>query len=395
MNQRLKPGAYIKKLKNSHYQLIVDGKPFIVKGVCYNPIPVGQNHEYDWWSDPNKPWLVDGKLMQEMGINTIRVYQPGENPEAVKKVIRDLYNLYGIRTALGSWVGFWEYPCPFYADRGFQERIKKEVLEMVGLYKDEPAVLLWILGNENNFSFSGRVNPWSSEEIDKEPDLAKRVAMRAKVYYSFVNDIAREIHKIDPRHPVALSNGELASLDIASGVCLDIDLVACIIYRGKSFGNIFNSLRNIFDKPILLSEFGADAYNAYLQKEDGDMQAFFLESQWKQIYANLANNEKGAGNCIGGIIFEWNDEWWKHNEADPESWKVQDTISNWSNGSYYLDIQVEGNKNMNEEWFGIVALSKEQENGLNKRRLRKSYYTIRDFWNSPVCRRAKRKALTR
>ena len=92
-----KPAAYIQKLKNGHYQLIVDRKPYIVKGICYNPITIGANHEYDWWSDPNKPWLVDGKLMQEMGVNTMRVYQCGENPEAVKKVIRDLYQLYGIR----------------------------------------------------------------------------------------------------------------------------------------------------------------------------------------------------------------------------------------------------------------------------------------------------------
>jgi len=132
-----RPKVYIKKLKNGHYQLIVDRQPYIVKGVCYNPIPIGQNHDYDWWSDPHKPWIVDGKLMQAMGINTIRIYQPPENVEAVRNVIRDLYALYGIRTILGHWLGFWEYPCPFYGDKDFQERIKKEVLEMVATYKDE------------------------------------------------------------------------------------------------------------------------------------------------------------------------------------------------------------------------------------------------------------------
>lgn len=138
---------------------MAEGRPFIVKGVCYNPIPIGKNHEYDWWSDPHKPWITDGKLMREMGVNTVRIYQAGKNAEAVKKVIRDLYQLYGIRTILGHWLGFWEYPCPFYGDEGFREEIKKEVLEMVNLYKDEPGVLLWVLGNENNYSCLGRVNP--------------------------------------------------------------------------------------------------------------------------------------------------------------------------------------------------------------------------------------------
>jgi len=381
---RPKPAVYIQKLKNSRYRLMVNKKPYIVKGVCYNPIPIGENHEYDWWSDPNKPWLVDGKLMQEMGVNTVRVYQSGENPEAVKNVIRDLYQLYGIRMIMGHWLGFWEYPCPGYGENDFKERVKKEVLSMVDLYKDEPGILFWVLGNENNYSFSGQVNPWSSDEIDKEPEPQTQKFMRGKIYYSFVNELAKEIHKIDPNHPVALGNGELIGLDIAAKFSPDVDLVACIIYRGKTFGNLFKSLKVTFDKPIALTEFGADAYDAYLNKEAQNMQAFFLESQWRQIYQNLAGNKEGAGNCLGGTIFEWTDEWWKHNESDPESWKVHDIESNWSNGSYYFDIKAPKNMNMNEEQFGIVALSQDLENGINKRLPRKAYYVVREFWKNPT-----------
>lgn len=378
-----KPSVYIKKLKDSNYQLIVAGKPYIVKGVCYSPIPIGKTYEYGWWADPNKPWMVDGKLMKEMGINTVRIYQVGHDPEAVKTVIRDLYNNFGIRVALGSWLGFWEYPCPFYGNKDFQERIKREALEMVMLYKDEPGVLFWILGNENNYSCLGRINAWSTEEIEKEPNPMARNSMRAKIYYSYVNDIARDIHMIDPDHPVALGNGELVGLDTANQFCKDIDLVACIIYRGKTFGNLFKSLRATFDKPIVLAEFGADCYDAKLEKEDQNMQAFFLQSQWRQIYENLAGNKEGAGNCLGGMIFEWTDEWWKHNESDSAGWPVHDTGSNWSNGQYYFDIQSKDNKNMNEEWFGIVGLSEEMENGVHKRVPRKAYYVIKEFWKNP------------
>jgi len=385
------PSVFIKKLKKSNYQLMVDRKPFIVKGVCYNPVAIGKSYDYDWWSDPAKPWITDGKIMQEMGVNAIRLYQAHDNPEEVKMVISDFYKLYGIRTALGSWLGFWEYPCPFYGDKKFQDKVKKEVIDMVNLYKDEPGILMWILGNENNYSCSGRVNPWSSEEIDKEPDLQKRNELRFKVYYSFINDIAKEIHKIDRNHPVVLGNGELIGLDIAKEVCPDIDIIGCIIYRGKSFGNIFKTLKNTFDRPILLSEFGADAFDAALGKEDQNAQAFFLESQWRQIYNNLAKNKEGEGNCIGGMMFEWSDEWWKHNEPDPQGWAVHDTEGGWSNGSYYFDIKAKDNKNMNEEWFGIVSLSEELENGLNKRTPRKSYYVIREFWKNPKLKEEKKK----
>ncbi|MDD5432723.1 MAG: hypothetical protein PHO70_07060 [Candidatus Omnitrophica bacterium] len=384
MAAKQKASVYVKKFKNSRYELIVSGKPYIIKGVCYNPIPIGQNHEYDWWSDPNKPWIADGKLMKEMGINTIRLYQSHENIEEVRAVIRDFYELYGIRTIMGSWLGFWQYPCPFYADKIFQDKVKREAVDMVNQLKDEPGVLLWILGNENNYSCLGRVNPWTSEDIDKEPDPQKKNLLRAKIYYSFVNDIAKEIHQIDTKHPVAIGNGELVGLESANLYCPDIDIVGCIIYRGRTFGNLFKSLKSVFDRPVFFAEFGADCYDAYLKKEDQNMQAFFLESQWRQIYENLNSNKKeGEGNCIGGTMFEWIDEWWKHDESSSDSWKVQDTESNWNNGNYYFDIKAEGNKNMNEEWFGIVALSTEMENGLNKRIPRKAYYVIREFWKKP------------
>jgi len=388
---RHKPGVYIQKLKNQHYRLIVNGSPYIVKGVCYNPVPIGSNHEYDWWADAHKPWVVDGKLMKGMGINTIRLYQANSEPEKVKQVIRDLYNLYGIRTLMGDWLGFWEYPCPFYGDKKFQDKVKSQLIEMVNLYKDEPGILGWILGNENNYSCLGHVNPWSSDEIDKEPDPQKQKAMRARIYYSFVNDLAKEVRKADPMHPIGLGNGELVGLEFANQFCPEVDFIACIIYRGRTFGNLFKSIKMTFDKPVLLAEFGADCYDAYLKKEDQNMQAFFLESQWNQIYENLANNKAGAGNCIGGTVFEWTDEWWKYNPDNPQEWKVHNTESGWSNGSYYFDIRAEGNKNMNEEWFGIVALSPELENGLNKRLPRKAYYVIREFWKHPVLKKTRGK----
>lgn len=40
--------------------------------------------------------------------------------------------------------------------------------------------------------------------------------------------------------------------------------------------------------------------------------------------------------------------------------------------------------NMNEEWFGIVALSTGLENGINKRIPRKAYYVLREFWKNPI-----------
>lgn len=373
----------VKTLKNGHHQLKVAGKPYIVKGVCYSPVPIGQSSDYDFWSDPRAPWLVDGPLMQKMGVNTVRFYQCGENIDAVKRVIAELYEKFKIRTMMGHWLGFWNYPAPFYDDPKFRAKVKEDVLKMVRALKDEPGILCWVLGNENNYSFGGKINAWSSDRIDQMGDPRQCLLERGQVYYSFVNEIAQEIHRIDPNHPVAMGNGELICLDVASSYAKDIDIIASIVYRGKTFGNIFSSVKKTFDKPLLLVEFGADAYNAKEQAEDEDMQAFFLESQWKEIYRNLANSPEGMGNCIGAAMFEWTDEWWKHNDADPQGWTLHDTESNWSNGAYYFDIAVERNMNMNEEWFGLMRLTPAVEGGLDERTPRKAYYVIREFWKNP------------
>lgn len=379
-----KKKVFVKTLRDKHYQLIVDGKPYIVKGVCYNPIPVGKSHDYDFWNDSSKPWLKDGALMKKMGVNTVRFYHPGEDLEAAKKVVSDLYSQYGVRSMMGHWLKFWNYPAPFYDDANFRDQVKQDVLSMVEALKDEEGILCWVLGNENNYSFSGKINPWSSERIDKLGDPRQCMLARADTYYTLINELAREIHKLDPDHPVVMGNGEMVCLDVAAGCAPEVDIIGCVIYRGKTFGNIFNGLRQICDKPLLFIEFGCDAYDMYKGEEAEEVQAKFLESQWREIYKNVAGNPDGAGNCLGGAMFEWHDEWWKHNEWDANGWSVHDTDSNWSNGSYYFDIKAQRNMNMNEEWFGIVKLRPQENQALDERVPRKAYYVIREFWKNPV-----------
>jgi len=310
----------------------------------------------------------------------VRFYQSGDDLEATRKVVGALYEKFGIRTIMGHWLGFWNYPAPRYDEEAFRSEIKKDVLAMVEALKGEEGILFWCLGNENNYSFGGKVNAWSSERIDRMTDPRQCLLTRAEVYYTFVNDVARAIHKADPDHPVVMGNGETVCLDVARTFAPDVDILGVIMYRGKTFGNIFHALRRTYDKPLVFVEFGADAYNAYEGRQDEDMQAFFLKGQWTQILANLAGDPQGAGNCLGGAMFEWTDEWWKHNEWDAAAASRHDTESNWSNGAYYLDIKAERNMNMNEEWFGIVRLSEEKEDGIDKRTPRKAYYEIRELW---------------
>ena len=370
---------YIKTIEGKRFQLIVDNSPYIIKGMVYSPVPIGQNQEYDFWSDPLKPYMVDGKLMKEMGVNTIRVYQPGKHVESTKSTIRGLYNTFGIRVAMGHWLGFWENPN--YADPLFRERVMKDVLDMVRTYKGEKGILLWILGNENNVSFSygpQSTNIWTTDEIEKLNDPYLKRLARARFYYSFVNDVAKEVHRIDPNHPVVLANAELTDIGVASEVTPDIDILGCSIYRGKTFGSFFREAQSRFKRPVLMTEFGCDRYNAYTDKEDQEDQADFIEAGVKEAWKNTYSGN-GVGNCIGCFVFEWTDEWWKFNENDSDRWNIHDTTPSWSNGAYYFDIKAPQNLNINEEWWGICSLEK-RKSGLDERIPSKAYFTLKKLW---------------
>ena len=274
----------LKTTEEKGYYLQVAGKPFLAKGMIYNPTPIEEGYLYDLFSDPAKPWLIDGKLMRQLGINCVRIYSAGEDLEKAKVFINDMYKKFGIYTIVSDWLGLWSYPGVNYADAQFQNKTKERIIKTVQALKDEKGLLMWVLGNENSYTFSGKICFWTSPEIEKLKDLRERIYKRAEIYYSFVDDLAAEIKKIDKVHPVALGNGEETFLDVAAKICKNIDVLAIIAYKGKKFGNLFQHVRNIFDKPIFISEFGCESYDAYNNKEDQDIQAQYLLSQWKDLY---------------------------------------------------------------------------------------------------------------
>jgi beta-galactosidase/beta-glucuronidase len=371
------PGINIHQNSRGDYVLLVNGKPFTIKGVCYSPIPVGKGPVYNWWGDPAKPWISDGDLMDKAGINTVRFYEPGGNPAQTKQVVSDFYEKYGIYSIMGHGLGFWDMPHANYADPDFRFKVKKQVYQMVQSYKNEPGIIAWVLGNEANYSFDGSVNPWSTPELDAITNARDRQLAKAKIYYTFLNELAHIVKKIDPTRPVGFGNGELGSIDVAKEYAPDFDFVGIIIYRGKSFGNLFRQLKERYGKPCIMIEFGCDSYNALKQEPDEENQAYFLKTLWGELQYNMYHG-KGEGNCLGGCIFEWNDEWWKYDQDNPKTWDVHNTEASWTNASYYFDT--EGNPNMNEEWFGIIGLKPEKENGLHIREPKKAYDELKKLW---------------
>ena len=369
--------VHLVQFETGDWQLIVDNKPFVVRSITYSPTKVGQSpdeHSLRDWEfedynkngkidgpydafidanrnniqDPNEPGIGDFKIMQDMGVNSIRLYH---HPlKWNKELLRDLYNTYGIRVIMGDFFGKYALgsgakwnPGTDYTNEEQKKNMLDSVKKMVMDHKDEPYILFWLLGNENVYGYACNA--------DKEPD----------VFFKFANETAKFIKSIDPQHPVAICSGDTLFLDKFGKNAPDIDIFGTNAYRGNyGFGFLWRQVKEYADKPVFITEFGCPAYAEGLSLEEAEeAQSEYHRAAWEDIELNMSSQE-GAGNSIGGVIFEYVDEWWKAYEPF-----VHDTKG------LFAGPFPDGY--MHEEWLGVCG----QGNGKLSsflRQLRKAYY---------------------
>ena len=262
-------------------QLIVNGKDFIINGMNWDYFPIGTNYDYSLWNQTDSfiKLALDSEmsLLQDMGVNSIRVYV-GIQP----KWITYIYENFGIYTMINHSFGrygltingVWT-PATDYANEHVQKILIEEATKMASTYKNTPGLLLFLLGNENNYGLF-----WSGAETEDFPDDADQLSRigdtSGRAMYALMNKTALRIKKITSSYPVAICNGDLMYLDIIAEECKDIDVLGVNMYRGKSFGDAFERVKKELNLPIMFTEFGSDAYHALEKKEDQKSQAIFL-----------------------------------------------------------------------------------------------------------------------
>jgi len=374
------------KYESGDWQLRVNGKPFMVKGITYSPTRVGESPDegtladwmkedtnkngrpdgpYDSWIDKNRnnkrdkdeKIVGDFQIMKNMGVNCIRLYHQPFMPD--KKILSDLYRRFGIMVIMGDFLGKYALGSGAswskgtnYSDPQQQENMLDSVRKMVREFKDEPYILMWLLGNENVYGLGCNA--------DKDPVS----------FFKFANRAAKEIKELDPTRPVAIASGDELYLDIFAKYAPDIDIFGTNAYRGKyGFGSLWQDVKDIADKPVMITEYGAPAFGeGYTQQEAEDFQAEYHRSCWEDIMNNAFG--RGSGNALGGIVFEFLDEWWKAYE--PAYHDKKGLFS-----GPFLDGY------MHEEWLGVCS----QGNGHNSpflRQLRRSYFIYKNLWKKPL-----------
>ena len=365
------------------WKLKVNGEDFYIKGFVWDYKPVGKNYSYDLYgqSDEFIKNLIDHEfgLMAAAGVTATRSFV-----RVPPKWVTYIYETYGIMTVVNPLMGRYGYEAENgewisntnYADPATRETLKKQVLEFVEMYKDVPGVLMIALGNESNYGLS-----WSSFEIEDLP-VGEQNREKAKFLYSLFDEVIQASREIDPDRLYTIVNGDIQYIDLIAEYGKDWDLLGINAYRGISFEDkdnnvsLWRDVKEKIDLPVVFMEFGSDAFNARDFAEDQAAQASYLRGLWQEIYRKSYGNGE-EGNALGGFVFEWRDEWWKYRQT--ENLDIQDRTASWANGGYKFD-HVEGQNNMNEEWFGVARIGELNDQGVYEADTRMAYDVLKDLW---------------
>ncbi len=233
-NPRIPDGPNDGKVKvagsQGNWALQVDGKQWVVKGMTWGPaISEFAGHVAN---------------LKAMGVNTIRTW----GTDAGSKTLFDQAAANGIRVIAGFWLAPGGGPgsggCPDYVnDAAYKSTSMNDILTQVRAYKDNPGVLMWDVGNESLLGLGSCGTVGGGVEANRN------------AYAKFVNDVAVEIKKIDPNHPVT-------STDAWTGAWpyLKANTPALDLYGLNSYGAVCSTKQTWvsggYTKPYILTEGG-------------------------------------------------------------------------------------------------------------------------------------------
>ena len=310
----------VNKVEIENNKLNVNGTEYFIKGICYDPVPIGKTKRN--FNSIDKDLL----LMQEAGINTIRVYSPIDDLDILNKIDKA-----GIKviTSFG------------YNQNGYYDIFNGTYIDYVNKYKDHNAILLWELGNEYNYH-----PEWFNMNIDN--------------WYLAMNNAAKKIKQIDKNHPVSTAHGEIPNKK-AREMGSNIDIWGINVYRWDDPTPLIEEWEKLSDLPLYFSETGSDSYmtknyNEFKKGINEDAQAAANHNIIKNVF-------KMKDRLTGLVIFQFVDGLWK--AGNPEK---QD-IGGWAPNS--IGVPYDGSPN--EEFWGIVDINR------NKK---KTFEVIKKFFNN-------------
>jgi hypothetical protein len=275
------PGVVRVSGTQGNWQLTVDGSPYQVKGLTWGP-PMADAARY----------MPD---LRSMGVNTVRTW--GTDASALP--LLDAAAAQGIKVINGFWLqpggGPGSGGCVDYiTDTNYKTTMLDTIKRWVSTYRTHPGVLMWNVGNE---SILGMQNCFSGAALENQ-----RIA-----YTQYVNEAARQIHAIDPNHPVTSTDAWTGAWPYLKAHAPDLDL-----YAVNSYGHVCQVrqdwINGGYTKPYILTEAGPPGEWEVPNDVNG-VPTEPTDVQKRDGYTNAWNCITGhTGVSFGGTLFHYGTE---------------------------------------------------------------------------------------
>lgn len=408
------------RLRRLGRTLYLDGKPWLMRAVCYSPVPVGWDPD---WFEPYGDFFTndysgiferDIPLMAAAGVNTMRIYTLKFSKR--HKEFFDMAHAYNISVLVGY--DFEDGTKSFFNTAETMEETQLELRKLVRSAK-HPAVVGWIVGNELN-------GPWNLYVCDSE--LAENFGVSGCQFEDSIEKLMKSVNMLcgtvrseNMLCGTAIANvnlprtkqhlvgrqlwGALSWIKLADRYMDQIDFWGVNLYTRRYFSpmGLFQRYHLVSKRPFLITEYGVDAFslnpqleglNGYdtMGDEDEISQADWLSTMVEDIERYSTSCKAGCGVRFtsGGAIMAWVDEYWKgkavtpvptNDERIPTITRVCPSLKEYLHSPCGYMSPTQPDLYVSEEWFGIMAVEKKCSiNKVDLLRPRAAYFMLKLLW---------------
>ncbi|MEM8711001.1 MAG: glycoside hydrolase family 2 TIM barrel-domain containing protein [Planctomycetota bacterium] len=247
------------EIKRGRAQLVRDGKPYVVKGA-------GGNEHLE--------------LLAASGGNSIRTWSVGERTGSLLKEAHKA----GLSVTLGIWLrrtGEGDY-----GDERFLARQESRVRRAVERHRDDPALLVWALGNEMEGSGD---DPRVYEQLER---------------------LARIVKELDPSHPTMTVIADLGGgkkVRDLDRLAPSIDIIGINTYGAAgTVGERYRAAGG--ERPYMVTEFGPRGHWESPKAHGGLPIEESSTAKAKRYRESYERGIAGDDLCIGSYAFLWGDK---------------------------------------------------------------------------------------
>jgi uncharacterized protein (TIGR03437 family) len=358
--QFFSPAAAKPQILIEDSRLSLDGRPFVVRGVVYSNVPVG-----GVWSGSIEAseclYTRDLPLIAGLGANTVRtlaLVPPGSRAFSQALAANDLYWLAGFpldrfydsQRSLSSGTGQ-ETSSDTVSGSELRSQILGEFRAYVEAWKDEPRLLAFVFGNE------------------ADVDYERKFAGSAADFFSLLGEAAAVVHEVAAGKLITSSVGDAASIGAFNLGTNDANQPGLSFWSldasGQSLLNpLIQEARTRTAKPVLVSGFGADAYDAGTQSEAPHAQAEIARALARELTLAAGNR---SFRLLGGLWGALLDEWWRGG-PDPAR-----------HGDQAVEVGGDGGQ-FHPAWSGLFGVARGAIKGLDTLRPREAYFALAQEW---------------